>query len=815
MSIHIPTRLPVRSAPAASVVLAHTPGYQKAMVGVGAGPLQTEFNLTLFLGNDAQATMAKMIRIGTGVDWIRAAERVISGKFSTCAWHIEDPDGEVIDDDYEGDARAIDAFRLLERPMGALDLHDVGRRLTRRQQWEVTSRHMGLAGNGCWYLDARDGLGIPSAILYIRPDRLTPVMSGDVLSEWSLDAKPGKPGIPLPLEDIVHMTLETPDNGVWAPGLVETALTKALLNGKIDRHFGSVLDSGGRISGILSPRQGVIEDDNVYQQMVRDWRNVTEQPESAKRVQIVRAPVDFTPTVQTPGEMQVIDLMYHNRDALLALWGVPLSQVGGSTAAGLNGGDVRKYDEAALWQNAVYPRLVELAEPVQGIMDLFVPLLGWAPTFILDAPTFDDDGPSYEMALKARDLPLRNSERRAIVNLEPFGEDVMGSLGGPLDDEIWVPVNITPLASSTPGAMMMAPPAPAGPTPDEPTPPEDEGDAGATGGADDADSDIGAMGMKARGLRATTTALRASVERRITPVLRRSVADVLADQRAEVVRRATAQYEHLTKKPDDDGSWWNASKWDKALARALTPGLLGVADTVRGHVLEARDHKAATYADLTSKYAHTAGAPASTRAIEHLLRVGAGRVTRINETTRAGLRALIAEAVKNGLGPGKLGDVIERWAGWNEYRAERIATTELQFAYNAAALDAYRESGIEQVEAIDGDEDDECAARNGEVMSVEEAEAIDDHPNGTLDWMPVIDEPPPQKADPLVAAVLDLATAMANQPAPIINIAPAPVSVTTPDVHVTIEADAPRNVRKVVHRDKAGQITHMTETPEA
>ena len=50
------------------------------------------------------------------------------------------------------------------------------------------------------------------------------------------------------------------------------------------------------------------------------------------RAQIVRAPVEFTSTVMGVGEMQIIDLMYHNRDALLALWGVPLSQLGGTAA---------------------------------------------------------------------------------------------------------------------------------------------------------------------------------------------------------------------------------------------------------------------------------------------------------------------------------------------------------------------------------------------------------------------------------------------------------------------------------------------------
>jgi hypothetical protein len=60
------------------------------------------------------------------------------------------------------------------------------------------------------------------------------------------------------------------------------------------------------------------------------------------------------------------------------------------------------------------------------------------------------------------------------------------------------------------------------------------------------------------------------------------------------------------------------------------------------------------------------------------------------------------------------------------------------FAYNDAALGSYREYGVDRVEAIDGDEDTECADRNGRTYPLEEALGITDHPNGTLDWVPVV-----------------------------------------------------------------------------
>ena len=84
------------------------------------------------------------------------------------------------------------------------------------------------------------------------------------------------------------------------------------------------------------------------------------------------------------------------------------------------------------------------------------------------------------------------------------------------------------------------------------------------------------------------------------------------------------------------------------------------------------------------------------------------------------------------------GELVRSWSGFDQYRAERIARTELMFAYNAAALDSYGSMGVTQVQAIDGDDDEECAERNGQVFSLADAEAIEDHPNGTLDWAPVL-----------------------------------------------------------------------------
>jgi hypothetical protein len=85
-----------------------------------------------------------------------------------------------------------------------------------------------------------------------------------------------------------------------------------------------------------------------------------------------------------------------------------------------------------------------------------------------------------------------------------------------------------------------------------------------------------------------------------------------------------------------------------------------------------------------------------------------------------------------------------------ENRARMIARTEVMRTQNLSSLGFFSDQGFRYVRAddIDGDPDDTyidpgdpyrrtCAERNGQIYTVEQAQDIDDHPNGTLNWQPM------------------------------------------------------------------------------
>jgi HK97 family phage portal protein len=108
----------------------------------------------------------------------------------------------------------------------------------------------------------------------------------------------------------------------------------------------------------------------------------------------------------------------------------------------------------------------------------------------------------------------------------------------------------------------------------------------------------------------------------------------------------------------------------------------------------------------------------------------------INEGNQAGHNPIvIARSIRSNVPAGRY---INAGPG---YRAQVIARTETNWAMNMSSITYYRESDeVERCMAIDGTGDEECAARDGQEFSFDEAESelADEHPNGTLCFVPVL-----------------------------------------------------------------------------
>ena len=136
-------------------------------------------------------------------------------------------------------------------------------------------------------------------------------------------------------------------------------------------------------------------------------------------------------------------------------------------------------------------------------------------------------------------------------------------------------------------------------------------------------------------------------------------------------------------------------------------------------------------------------------ASEVMTRYVGERIVQLDETTRTQLRALLqrefaawqAEGTTFDLGSKVRDAVRERYAGYQRWRADRIARTESAIVSNIGAALGAKAAGYTHVRVFDGDEDEECAAVNNTVQTVEWLlENPVAHPNCVRSAAPVVPE---------------------------------------------------------------------------
>jgi hypothetical protein len=135
-------------------------------------------------------------------------------------------------------------------------------------------------------------------------------------------------------------------------------------------------------------------------------------------------------------------------------------------------------------------------------------------------------------------------------------------------------------------------------------------------------------------------------------------------------------------------------------------------------------------------------------------RFGAPIIKDIDETTMDAVIEMINEGLRRGYSPLQIANGVEDedFDGVasvfdDDARSEMIARTETMFALNWGSGSSFADSGVSHVEAMDGSDDPECAARDGQIYEIdpdtgvvvdETGEPVKDHPNGTLAFAPYI-----------------------------------------------------------------------------
>jgi SPP1 gp7 family putative phage head morphogenesis protein len=134
--------------------------------------------------------------------------------------------------------------------------------------------------------------------------------------------------------------------------------------------------------------------------------------------------------------------------------------------------------------------------------------------------------------------------------------------------------------------------------------------------------------------------------------------------------------------------------------------------------------------------------------IKRILEAGGRRLGLVDIVgdTRSAVFRVLEQGIDGGLGPRDMArlfrDIIPEGRFVNagsRYRAQLIARTETLHAQRMASLERYRANRIHMVMMFDGESDEYCASRDGEIVTVDDAwgEMTNSHPNCVLAFGPI------------------------------------------------------------------------------
>lgn len=678
----------------------------KAVTGPGVTAYYNDVPINSWMYGDAQARMAAFLR-AYKVGWFYKAGRKISEAIGSLDWSVSNGDVESedatettiprpdLDIPFDDLTPIEQLIRLLERP----NPYQTGRAL-----FTKTQIRRDFAGTAMWYLEGGENGGLPTAIIGVNPARMTPSRGPDGrLIGWVLDKNRSNGGVPFTADEILTFPMgSSDDDDEVGVGVVESVFSELPLGDLFARHTSDLMTTGGRLAGMLSPKDRALTPDE-FDDAVKAWRNVASDPNAAKRLLLFQEPMEYSAGASTPAEIGIPELANLNRDNILTAFPISPYQLGVPMPGGLNSGQLRREDRADYWEGTIHPRAEALSEVIQvRLVSRYERVMGQTFDFDFDEPNLDD----------ASNLIAKVGAYKGLVSIGLDPKEALKAVE--LDHIKWLglPTTLNPAA----------PPA----LPDE----------GITSTVRDPNPSDET---------ATSTQVKAQTRDDVTDkAVKKGVSSLttfFTEQRerlSENIRQTFPKAKAARKEATDE--WWDGPAEDQALKDAL-----------RELYLEVGTASLQVVADQLNRIVMK---PQTRRVLNDLLASGGDRITAINETTRDAVKAQLTEGVRRGYSIQQLVDGVEAEgyqgvqgalldngvAAFDAYRAEVISRTETMLSFNRAAVSSFGSFGVQEVQAIDGDGDPECAARDGHIFTIEDALSIEDHPNGTLDWIPVLDK---------------------------------------------------------------------------
>lgn len=313
----------------------------------------------------------------------------------------------------------LELYRVIDKDGNTEEIYDdpvldlLGKpndRQTQKEFWKLAISYYLLAGETFWYLEKATPTSFPTAMVNLRPDYVTVLLSPDrrTIVAYEFNQSDGTT-VKLPPDSVLHIKNIDPTNPLRGIGVVRPATHRIVTEEEAAKYQADTFKSQG------IPKLAVMTDLELDEEKGRDarenWKKI--YGDGDVPAGFFGEDVKDIKTLSTaPTEMGAIESMNFLRDDILAALHVPKAMV--------------TSDDVNL-ANSKTARINYLKEAVLPVLDTFLDILnnkflnvGEADLFLsYDSPVNEDREMLRDEAVDLKDAGIISlNEARAIVNYE-------------------------------------------------------------------------------------------------------------------------------------------------------------------------------------------------------------------------------------------------------------------------------------------------------------------------------------------------------------------------------------------------------------
>ncbi len=208
-----------------------------------------------------------------------------------------------------------------------LDLMDtVNPYFNKFELWCLTVTFLDLTGNAYWWL-VKDQLGVPRAIWNIPAHWMKVCPSKTEFIAGYVMQQPGFPDVvPFQPDEIIHFKYPSPYSIFYGCSPMFAASYDIDINRELKAHGVHFLGNSAQPAGVLTTDGTLSEKE--YQRLREMWNLRHKGSRNSGKIAILEAGLHYEKTGSNLAELQFSDTSKNVRDSILAIFGVPASQLG-------------------------------------------------------------------------------------------------------------------------------------------------------------------------------------------------------------------------------------------------------------------------------------------------------------------------------------------------------------------------------------------------------------------------------------------------------------------------------------------------------